>query len=61
MVQTFQITVMFCLGEGEEDVTKGGVNGLRREHRNKCSKSVKMEGSENMPREFGQVHMEGNM
>ena len=37
---------------------KGGVNGFGRKHRNKCSKSMKMEGSENMPREFSQVHVE---
>ena len=51
-------TVAFYLGEGEEDTMKGGVNGFGRKHRNKCSKSMKMEGSENMPREFSQVYVE---
>ena len=37
---------------------KGRVNGFGREHGNKCSKSMKMEGSEDMPREFSQVHTE---
>ena len=54
----FQITVTFSLGEREEDTMKGRINGFVREHGNKCSKSVKMEGSEDMPREFSQVHME---
>ena len=40
----FQIAVMFCLGEREEDVMKGEVNSFRREHGNKCAKPVKMEG-----------------
>ena len=52
MVQAFQVTVTFCLGEGEEDMTKGGVNGFGGKHRNKRAKSMRMEGSENMPREF---------
>ena len=55
-----QIAVTFYLGEGE-DTTEGGVNGFWRKHRNKCSKSMKMEGSENMSREFGQVHAEGDV
>ena len=52
----FQITVTFCLGRGEENVAKGGVNSFRREHGNKCAKPMKMEGSEDMPGEFCQVH-----
>ena len=52
MIQTFQIAVMFCLGEGEEDMMKGGVNGFGREHGDKRAKPMKMEGSEDMPREF---------
>ena len=55
-----QIAVTFYLGEGE-DTTEGGVNGFWRKHRNKCSKSMKMEGGENMSREFGQVHAEGDV
>ena len=53
----FQITVTFCLGRGEENVAKGGVNSFRREHGNKCAKPMKMEGGEDMPGEFCQVHM----
>ena len=52
----FQIAVMFCLGEREEDAMKGGVNSFRREHGNKHAKPVKMEGGKNVPREFSQVH-----
>ena len=48
----FQIAVTFCWGEGEEDTTKGGVNGFGRKHGNKCAKPVKMEGSEDVPREL---------
>ena len=40
---------------------KGGVNSFRREHGDKCSKSVKMEGGEDMHRKFCQVHAEGNV
>ena len=36
---------------------KGGVNGFRREHGNKHAKPVKVEGSEDVPRELGQVHV----
>ena len=57
----FQIAVMLCLGEGEEDMAKGGINGFGRQHRHKCSKSVKMEGGEDMPRKFSQVHVEGDV
>ena len=35
---------------------KGGVNSFGREHENKCAKPMKMEGSEDMPGEFCQVH-----
>ena len=52
----FQIAVTFCLGEGEKDVMEGGVNGFGREHGNKHAKPMKVEGSEDMPRELGQVH-----
>ena len=33
-------------------MTKGGVNGFRREHGDKCAKPMKMEGSEDVPGEF---------
>ena len=36
---------------------KGGVNGFRREHGNKHAKPMKMEGGEDMPGEFCQVHL----
>ena len=39
---------MFCLGEGEEDMLKCGVNGFRRKHGYKHSKSMKMKGGENI-------------
>ena len=35
---------------------KGGVNSFRREHGNKCAKPMKMEGGEDVPGEFCQVH-----
>ena len=53
----FQIAVTFYLGKREEDMTKGGVNDFRREHGNKHAKPMKVEGSEDMPRELGQVHV----
>ena len=56
MIQTFQIAVTFYLGEGEEDMTKGGVNGFRREHGNKHAKLMKVEGSGDVPRKLSQVH-----
>ena len=40
---------------------KGRINGFGRKHGNKHSKSVKIEGSEDMPREFSQVYMERDM
>ena len=39
---------MFSLREGEENMTKGGVNGFGREHGNKCAKPMKVEDSEDM-------------
>ena len=42
MVQTFQITVMFCLGEGKEDSTKGGVNSFGGKYRDKSAKTMEM-------------------
>ena len=57
----FQIAITFSLREGEENATKGGVNSFRREHGDKHAKSMKMESSEDMPREFCQVHLKGNM
>ena len=56
MIQTFQIAVMFYLGEREGDTMKGGVNDFGREHGNKHAKPMKVEGSEDVPREFSQVH-----
>ena len=38
----FQIAVTFSLREGEENAMKGGVNGFRREHGNKCAKPMKV-------------------
>ena len=57
----FQITVMFSLREGEENMTKGGVNSFRREHGNECAKPMKMEGSEDVPGKFCQVHLKRNV
>ena len=37
-------------------MVKGGVNGFGRKHGNKCAKPMKMEGSEDVPGEFCQVH-----
>ena len=36
---------------------KGGVNSFGREHENKCAKPMKMEGGEDVPGEFCQVHL----
>ena len=36
---------------------KGGVNSFRREHGNKHAKPMKMEGGEDVPGEFCQVHL----
>ena len=38
-------------------MVKGGVNSFRRKHGNKCAKPMKMEGGEDVPGEFCQVHM----
>ena len=57
----FQIAVTFNLREGEEDMTKGGVNSFRREHGNKCAKPMKVEGGEDVPGEFCQVHLKGDV
>ena len=42
MFDTFQVAVMFCLGERKEDSTKSGVNSFGREHRNESAKTMKM-------------------
>ena len=57
----FQIAVTFSLREGEENVMKGGVNSFRRVHGNKRAKPMKMEGGEDVPGEFCQVHLKGNV
>ena len=40
---------------------KGGINGFGREHGNERVKSMKVEGSEDMPGEFCQVHSKRDM
>ena len=57
----FQIAVMFSLREGEENMTKGGINSFGREHGYECAKPMKMEGSEDMPGKFCQIHSKRNM
>ena len=42
MFQAFKVAVMFSLGKGEEDATKGGVNNLRGKHGDEGAKTVKM-------------------
>ena len=42
MFQSFEITVAFSLGKGEEDAAEGGVNNFRGKHGNKGAKAVKM-------------------
>ena len=42
MFQPFEITILFSLGKGEENSTKGRINDLGREHGNKGTKTVKM-------------------
>ena len=42
---------------GEEGVVEGGgEDSFRRKHGNKCAKPTKVEGGEDMPGEFCQVH-----
>ena len=55
------LAVTFSLREGEENVVKGGVNSFGREHGNKRAKPMKMEGGEDMPGEFCQVHSKGDV
>ena len=40
---------------------KGGVNSFRREHGNEHAKPMKMEGSEDVPGKFCQVHSKRNL
>ena len=42
-------------------MTKGGVNSFRREHGDECAKPMKIKGSEDVPREFCQIHSKGNV
>ena len=42
-------------------MAKGGVNSFRREHGNERAKPMKIEGSEDVPREFCQIHSKGNV
>ena len=37
-------------------MAKGGVNNFGRKHGNECAKPMEMEGSEDVPGEFCQVH-----
>ena len=50
MFQPFKVTVLFCLGEREEDSMKGGVNNVRGKHRNEGAKTVKMQSRDDVPR-----------
>ena len=40
---------------------KHGINDFRREHRDECSKSMKMKCCENMCGEFSQAHAKRNV
>ena len=42
MFQMFKIAVLFGLGKGEEDVTKGRVNNFGGKHGNEGAKTMKM-------------------
>ena len=42
MLQSFEITISFCLGKGKEDPAKGRINDVGREHGNEGTKTVKM-------------------
>ena len=42
MFQPFEITVLFSLGKGEENLVKGGINDCWREHGNEGTKTVEM-------------------
>ena len=42
MFQPFEITVLFSLGKGEEDLVKSGINDLRRKHGDEGAKTMKM-------------------
>ena len=42
MFQPFEVAVTFCLGKGEEDSMKGGVNNVGGKHGNEGAKTVKM-------------------
>ena len=42
-------------------MTKGGVNSFGREHGDEGAKPMKMESSEDMPGEFCQIHLKGDV
>ena len=42
MFQPFEVTVTFCLGKGEEDSAKGGIDNFRGEHGDEGAKAMKM-------------------
>ena len=42
-------------------MVKGGVNSFGREHGDKRAKPMKVESSEDVPGEFCQVHLKGDM
>ena len=42
MFQPFEITVSFSSGKGEENLAKGRIDDLGREHGNEGTKTVKM-------------------
>ena len=50
MFQSFEVTVSFSLGKGEEDPTKGGVNNFRGKHGNERAKTMKMQYHNDVPR-----------
>ena len=52
MINVFEILIAFSLSEREINASKSGVNDGRRNHRDECSKSMKMKGIESVSREF---------
>ena len=49
MSKAFEVAVLFSLGKGEEDSTKGGVNNFRGKHGNECAKTVKVQCHDDVP------------
>ena len=49
MFQPFEVAVTFCLGKGEENTAKSGIDNFGGEHGDEGAKTMKMQCGDDMP------------